>query len=122
MVNSLVVHIVLKKGSEVSPKLQLSWSSYEHVRIRSTWVCFNHISLIRTQNRAPFFCSIPYFSRNIVQILIIFLNCSIGWSTDSSSFFLGGQLVRRGCLRTTLFLAFLVPLFRLVRALVLQMG
>ena len=67
MVNSLIVHIVLKKGSEVSPKLQLSWSSYEHVRIRSTGVCFNHIFLIRTRNCAPFFCSIPYSSRNIVS-------------------------------------------------------
>ena len=55
MANSLVVHIMLKEGSEVSPKLQFSWSSQEQVRIQSTWACFDHISLIRTQNYAPFF-------------------------------------------------------------------
>ena len=44
-------------------------------------------------------------------------------STSLTSFFLPtGQQIRRGYWRTTLFLAFLVPLFRSVRALVFPIG
>ena len=42
------------EGSKASPKFQFSWSSKEHIRIRSTRACFGHISLIRTRNHAPF--------------------------------------------------------------------
>ena len=38
-----------------SPKFQFSQSSLEHARIRSTWACLDHISLIRTWNRVQFF-------------------------------------------------------------------
>ena len=44
-------------GKEVRPpkKFQFRQNSLKQVRIRSTWACFDHISLIRSHNRIPFF-------------------------------------------------------------------
>ena len=36
-------------------------------QIQSTWACFDHISLIQTQNYAPFFLWTPCSSRNILS-------------------------------------------------------
>ena len=67
-----------------------------------------------------------FFQEHFVEIWKFFINWSIGWatsSTGSTSFFEAtGRQVRWGCWRTTLFLAFLVPLFRSVRALVFPIG
>ena len=50
-----------------SPKFQFSQSSLDYVWIRSTWACFDHISLIRTWNHIPFFLWTPCSSRNIIS-------------------------------------------------------
>ena len=55
-----------------SPKFQFSQNSLEHVWIQSTWACFDHISLIRTWNRALFFLWTPCSSRNILSKFQIF--------------------------------------------------
>ena len=49
------------------PKFQFRQNSLKHVRIRSTWACFDHISLIQPQNRAPFFLWTLCSSRNILS-------------------------------------------------------
>ena len=67
MANSLFVHIMLKEGSDVSSKTLVHLDFVGAGSIQSTWACFDHITLIRTWNRAPFFCWIPYSSGNIVS-------------------------------------------------------
>ena len=84
MANFLVVHIMLKEGSKVYPKLQFSWSSQEQVQIRSTWAFFIHISLIRTQNHAPFFYGLLFIQGIFCQNFNFFLN-QLDWlATDST--------------------------------------
>ena len=56
-----------REESRAPQKFQFSWNSQEPVRIRSTWAGFDHIFLIRTQNRAPFFLWTSYSSRNILS-------------------------------------------------------
>ena len=48
-------------------KFQFKQNSLKHVRIRSTWACFDHISLIQTRNCAPLFLWTPYYSRKILS-------------------------------------------------------
>ena len=67
MANSLVVPIMLKKGSEVSQNFSLvrvHKSKFEYGALR---LVFSHISLKRTQNRVPFFLWTPFSSRNILS-------------------------------------------------------
>ena len=48
------------------PEFQFRHNSLKRVRIRSTKACFDHISLIRPWNCAPFFLWTHYSSRNIL--------------------------------------------------------
>ena len=50
-----------------SPKFQFRQNAWEQVRIRITWACFGHISLIRTRNCTPFFSWTPYSSGKILS-------------------------------------------------------
>ena len=69
MANSLVVHIMLKEGSEVSPKLQFNWSSQEQVRIRSTWACFgSYLPYPNSELHTIFFLDSLFFKEHCVKI------------------------------------------------------
>ena len=60
--------IIFLNRLDRSPKFQFRQNAWEQVRIRSTRACFNHIYLIRTRNRAPFFFSwTPYSSGKILS-------------------------------------------------------
>ena len=56
-------------------------------RIRSTWACFNDISLIQTRNHVPFlfldFLLIEEFSKKILEFFINRIN-RLGTSSGSS--------------------------------------
>ena len=133
MANSLVVHIMLKKGSELSPKLQCSWSSQEQVGIRSTCACFDHISFIRTRNYTSFFFLDSLFFKEysikisnffstsrldcqLVQpIHQVYQNQMVNQFNRFIKFFLGGRVVgSSGLLANDSVFSILVPLFRLV--------
>ena len=61
--------IIFLNRFDRSPKFQFRQNAWEQVQIRSTRACFGHISLIRTQNRAPFFLMDSLFFReNSVKI------------------------------------------------------
>ena len=49
---------------QVGPPEVLTQSEFIGVcQMRSTWACFDHISLIQTRNRAPFFFMDSLFSK-----------------------------------------------------------
>ena len=74
-------------GKEVKfPKFQFSPNSQEQVRIRSTWACFDHISLIRPWNSTPFFSMDSLFFKEHSVKISNFLSTG---STSSLSFSLG---------------------------------
>ena len=49
------------------PEVLTKLKFIEVCRMRSTWACFDHTSLIQTRNRAPFFLSTLCSPRNILS-------------------------------------------------------
>ena len=56
------------------PKYQFRQNSLKHVRIRSTWAWFDHISLIQPRNSIPFFYGLLILQGTFCQNFKIFLN------------------------------------------------
>ena len=66
-------------SSTNSQKFQFSQNSLKQVQIRSTWVCFDHISLIRPQNHTLiFFMDSLFFKKHSVKISKFFSTGSTG--------------------------------------------
>ena len=123
MTNSLVVHIMLKEESEVSPKtsVQLEFvgacSNTKHLGLFWSYLPYSN-----SESHTVFFVGFLILQRRFYQNFRIFLNRSSGWWTSSENFFWGGRLVHRCCWSMALFFALLMPYFWLVWARVLQIG
>ena len=59
--------IIFLNQFDQSLKFQFRQNAWEQVRIRSTWVCFGHISLIWPCNCALFYSWTPYSSGKILS-------------------------------------------------------